>query len=160
MADLSHAPALAGVQRVTLPVSEMARSVHWYATRLGYRACAQLVDGGRPTAVRMRHPDGGPELALRLEPERAAAAAGFDSFVIGVPDRRAIELLAERLSALGERHGGVHLAASGWMLPLLHDPDGREVRFCTVTRAIPGPGSRRHRRIGARATEPGIALRG
>jgi len=40
--------------------------------------------------------------------------------------------LADRLTDLGEEHAGVHFATLGWILPMLHDPDGHEVRFYTV----------------------------
>jgi hypothetical protein len=49
-----------------------------------------------------------------------------------VPDKAALEDLAARLTALGEEHAGVHFASIGWILPLLHDPDGHEVRFYTI----------------------------
>ncbi|PRX48238.1 hypothetical protein B0I33_10452 [Prauserella shujinwangii] len=49
-----------------------------------------------------------------------------------MPDRAALEALAARLTELGEDHAGVHFATIGWILPLLHDPDGHEVRFYTV----------------------------
>jgi catechol-2,3-dioxygenase len=81
--------------------------------------------------VALRHPRGGPRLALRLDPGRARAAAGFDYFSIGVPDREAMDELATRLTALGEQHAGVHGASIGWILPYLHDPDGHEIRFYT-----------------------------
>jgi hypothetical protein len=80
----------------------------------------------------MEHPNGGPSFALRLDPERAQASAGFDYFSIGVPDKTSIESLAARLTDLGESHAGVHFATIGWILPMLHDPDGHEVRFYTV----------------------------
>lgn len=127
--DVDATAALAGVHRLTFPVSDVARSVWWYRTRLGYRTLAEPVDAGELPAARMRHPGGGPELALRLAPIRAAMAAGFDSFAFGVPDKRAIDALAQHLTGLGEAHGGVHLTPSGWVLPLVHDPDGRELRF-------------------------------
>jgi hypothetical protein len=79
----------------------------------------------------LSHPNGGPPLALRLDPERARAAAGFDYFAIGVPDKDAIDRLAARLTGFGEQHAGVHWATIGWILPELHDPDGHEVRFYT-----------------------------
>ncbi|MFI9259749.1 hypothetical protein ACIGT4_18890 [Streptomyces sioyaensis] len=41
--------------------------------------------------VGLSHPAGGPDLALRLAPDRAEAAAGFDYFAIAVPDSVAIE---------------------------------------------------------------------
>ena len=50
----------------------------------------------------LSHPGGGPNLALRLDPERARAAAGFDYFAIGVPDKAAIDQLARKLDALGQ----------------------------------------------------------
>jgi len=81
--------------------------------------------------VVMHHPNGGPPFALRLDPAHAEAAAGFDYFAIGVPSREAIQDLADRLTALGEQHAGVHFATIGWILPELHDPDGHEVRFYT-----------------------------
>src|SRR5262249_55215735 len=65
------------------------------------------------------------------DPACARAAAGFDYFSIGVPDKDTIDQLADRLTALGEEHAGVHWASIGWILPLLHDPDGHEVRFYT-----------------------------
>jgi hypothetical protein len=67
-----------------------------------------------------------------LDPERAARACGFDYFSIGVPDKGALEQLAERLTGLGEQHAGVHFATIGWILPATHDPDGHEVRFYTT----------------------------
>lgn len=139
MTEFPAAPALAGVHRLTIPVSDMAASVAWYRTRLGYRSMVELVDGGELTAVRMRHPAGGPELALRVDPERAAMAAGFDSFVFGVPGKQAIDEFARHLTDLGEDHGGVHLAPGGWVLPLLHDPDGRELRFTATEPAAQRP---------------------
>ncbi|MGH3251493.1 MAG: hypothetical protein ACRDOI_35520 [Trebonia sp.] len=50
-------------------------------------------------------------LGLRLNPERARAAAGFDYFAIGVPERQAIDHFAARLTALDEQHAGGHRAS-------------------------------------------------
>ena len=126
-------PELDGIHHVKLPVRELARSREWYESRLGYRTAIEFIEQGELKGLSMRHPNGGPELALRLDPDRAVAAAGFDYFAIGVPSKEAIEDLAARLSALGESHAGVHFATIGWILPDLHDPDGHEVRFYTTT---------------------------
>lgn len=125
------APALDGVHHLKLPVRDLARSRDWYASRLGYRVQVEFVEDGTLMGLALEHPNGGPSLALRLDPARAEAAAGFDYFSIGVADKPAIEALAARLTDLGEEHAGVHFATIGWILPLLHDPDGHEVRFYT-----------------------------
>jgi catechol 2,3-dioxygenase-like lactoylglutathione lyase family enzyme len=126
------APRLDGIHHVKLPVRDLARSRAWYESRLGYRSAIEFVEQGELMGIVMRHPDGGPDFGLRLDPARAEAAAGFDYFSIGVPSREAIEDLAARLTSLGEAHAGVHYATIGWILPELHDPDGHEVRFYTT----------------------------
>jgi hypothetical protein len=88
----------------------------------------------------MTHPNGGPDFAIRLDPERASAAAGFDYFAIGVPGHNAIELLADRFSKLGDAHEGVHRTPVGWVLLGVRDPDGHEVRFYTVPLELPPDG--------------------
>jgi hypothetical protein len=92
----------------------------------------EFVENGRLMGLSMRHPNGGPVLALRLNPRLAALAAGFDYFSFAVPDKATIEALAERLTELGESHEGVHFATIGWILPGAKDPDGHEVRFYTT----------------------------
>ncbi len=87
--------------------------------------------------VGLVHPSGGPGIALRLDPQKAEAAAGFDYFSIGVPSETALRALASRLDTLGERHGGVLRGSHGWLLPYLHDPDGHEIRFYTSEEHTP-----------------------
>lgn len=128
----SDAPELDGVHHLKLPVSDLGRSRAWYESRLGYQVATEFTEDGALMGLALVHPRGGPMLALRLDPDLAARAAGFDYFSIGVPAKAAIEALARRLTALGERHAGVHFATAGWILPGTHDPDGHEVRFYTT----------------------------
>lgn len=131
-AAMATTPRLAGVHHLKLPVSDLERSRRWYESRLGYRVAIEFVEDGVLMGVALAHPNGGPPIAIRLDPQRAAVAAGFDYFAIGVPDKPTLDELAARLTELGDPHGGVHEASAGWILPFLHDPDGHEVRFYTV----------------------------
>jgi catechol 2,3-dioxygenase-like lactoylglutathione lyase family enzyme len=128
----SEAPVLAGVHHLKLPVSDLNASLAWYQSRLGYRTQIEFTEDGRLMGVAMTHPAGGPDLALRLAPGGARAAAGFDYFAIGVPHRDALERLAGHLDGLGQQHAGVHRASFGWILPEVLDPDGHALRFYTV----------------------------
>jgi catechol 2,3-dioxygenase-like lactoylglutathione lyase family enzyme len=128
----SDAPELDGVHHLKLPVSDLNRSRAWYESRLGYQAGTEFTENGTLMGIVLVHPNGGPALGLRLDPGRAARAAGFDYFSIGVPTKAALEALARRLTALGEAHAGVHFATVGWILPDTHDPDGHEIRFYTT----------------------------
>jgi catechol 2,3-dioxygenase-like lactoylglutathione lyase family enzyme len=94
-------PVLAGVHHLKLPVTDLARSATWYETRIGYRVAGEFVEQGTLMGYLMVHPAGGPDLALRLNPDRARAVAGFDFFAIGAPDRAALDALAARLTCLG-----------------------------------------------------------
>ena len=125
-------PLLDGIHHIKIPVTDLARCRDWYTSRLGYQVDLVFVEDGREMGVAMSHPNGGPTLALRLNPQRSAGIGDFDFFAIGVPDKAALEALAERLTDFGEHHAGVHDATIGWILPLLHDPDGHEVRFYTT----------------------------
>ena len=134
---------LTGIHHLKLPVRDLKRSVAWYERTVGYRRAIEFVEAGQLMSIGMRHPNGGPDLAVRLDPARAEAIAGFDLFSIGVADKATLDALAARLDALGERHAGVHFASIGWILPELHDPDGHEIRFCTMQHhtEFPEPGA-------------------
>src|SRR5690242_5887450 len=120
------APRLDGIHHIKIPVTDLERSRSWYESRLGYQPTVEFVEQGTLMGISMRHPNGGPTLALRLNPERSDGIGDFDFFAIGVPDRVEIEALAQRLTDLGETHAGVHFATIGWILPMVHDPDGHE----------------------------------
>ena len=135
---MADAPVLDGIHHLKLPVSDLDRSLAWYQERLGYEVMHEFVEDGALMGISMNHPNGGPDLAIRLDPARARVAAGFDYFAIGVPGQAAIERLADRFSELGDAHAGVQRTPVGWVLPGVHDPDGHEVRFYTVPLELPG----------------------
>ena len=134
---MTDAPVLDGIHHLKLPVTDLDQSLAWYQGHLGYVTMTEFVEDGVRMGVAMRHPNGGPDLALRLDPDRARAAAGFDYFAIGVPGHDPIEKLAAHFSELGVGHAGVHRTPVGWVLLGVHDPDGHEVRFYTVPMELP-----------------------
>jgi catechol 2,3-dioxygenase-like lactoylglutathione lyase family enzyme len=138
---MTQTPLLDGIHHLKLPVADIQRSLAWYGSRLGYEPMMEFVEEGILMGVAMAHPNGGPSLAIRLDPQRAAAAAGFDYFAIGVPGKDAIDALAAHLTSIGEDHGGVHRTHVGWILPGIHDPDGHDIRFYTVPLELPTDGS-------------------
>lgn len=137
---MPDAPLLDGVHHLKLPVSDLERSLSWYQERLGYEVVHEFVEDGVLMGISLTHPNGGPDFAIRHDPERARAAAGFDYFAIGVPGQEAIARLAERFSDLGDRHDGVHRTPVGWVLLGVEDPDGHAIRFYTVPLELPPEG--------------------
>src|SRR3954468_12608785 len=159
MADTgSEAVPLAGGHHLKLPVRDLQKSAAWYERTLGYVPMVEFVEQGRLMGLALSHPNGGPQLALRLDPQRAEAVAGFDYFSIGVPTRAAIDALAAHLDRLDETHAGVHETAVGWILPHLHDPDGHEVRFYTIERPPDAPASDQRIRIHDAGPKAGVEL--
>src|SRR3954454_3972066 len=67
----TDAVRLAGVHHLKLPVRDIARSEAWYGRTLGYRRSLEFRDDEKLMGILMIHPEGGPPLALRLDPDRA-----------------------------------------------------------------------------------------
>src|SRR6266705_4060322 len=98
--------AINGFPHVKLPVADLARSRDWYARVLGLHTHIEFVEGGVLMGVAMRDPDGSIDLALRHDPVRAAAMAGFDPLALRVPTLAALDAWQQRLEDLGEPCGG------------------------------------------------------
>jgi catechol 2,3-dioxygenase-like lactoylglutathione lyase family enzyme len=128
----TRVPQFDGVHHLKLPVSDLDRSREWYQSRLGYAVAMEFREDGKVMGLALNHAGGGPSLALRLDPGKAAASSGFDFFSIGVPTKAAMEALSTRLTQLGDEHAGVRVASLGWILAGLLDPDGHEIRFYTT----------------------------
>ena len=118
-----------GFHHAKLPVSDVGRSVGWYERVLGLRIQLAFVQEGVRKGVAMTDPDETLSLALRHDPERAAALAGFDPIALLVPTDDALRAWQQRLDDLGEAHGGIITGHAGSVLVGLHDPDGIEIRL-------------------------------
>ena len=78
----------------------------------------------------LRDPSGTVQLALRHDPSRAAAMAGFDPIALAVPTRAGVQQWRQQFDDLGQPHGGIVSGhGGGAVLVGLHDPDGIEIRL-------------------------------
>lgn len=122
--------ALSGFHHVKIPVTDVAASRHWYERTLGLRVVIEFVEEGELMGVAMADRSEAVQIALRREPERSAAWAGFDPVALLVPARSDIDTWRRRLDELGVAHGGVVVGhGGGSVLVGLHDPDGIELRL-------------------------------
>lgn len=118
-------PAVVDVHHVKLPVSDLARSREWYERVLGFAVTIEFEEDGVVRGLALRR--GPAQIALRHDPARAAALAGFDALALRVPTAADV---AEWGETLDEPHGGiVNGHTGGSVLVGLHDPDGIEIRL-------------------------------
>jgi catechol 2,3-dioxygenase-like lactoylglutathione lyase family enzyme len=120
-----------GTHHVKVPVSDLARSADWYERVLGVRRHLEFRDDDGEVRGITYEPLGTFMLALREDPERARALAGFDPFAALVETHDDLVQLAARLDELGVDHSPVITATLGWLLAV-PDPDGIQIRFYTA----------------------------
>jgi catechol 2,3-dioxygenase-like lactoylglutathione lyase family enzyme len=120
---------ISGIHHIKLPVSDVARSRAWYERVLGFETSIEFVEDGAVAGVAIKRDGCQPEIALRHDPERARALAGFDAVALLVPTRDDVQRWSTRLDDLGEQHDLVQGHHGGTVLVGLHDPDGIEIRL-------------------------------
>ena len=123
--------ALSGFHHVKLPVTDVVRSRDWYERVLGLHTHLEFVEDGTLMGIALRDANDTVDLAIRHDPGRAAAMAGFDPIALCVPTRGDLDAWKQRLDDLGEPHGGIVAGHAGQVIVGLHDPDGMEVRLYT-----------------------------
>jgi catechol 2,3-dioxygenase-like lactoylglutathione lyase family enzyme len=121
---------VSGVHHVKLPVSDVARSVEWYGRAFGFARVWELREDGELRGAALRHPESGLQLALRRDPERAAALAGFDTLCLAVGTRSDLDAVLDRLDEWGVDHGSPFAGRGGDAVDV-PDPDGHLVRLHT-----------------------------
>jgi catechol 2,3-dioxygenase-like lactoylglutathione lyase family enzyme len=123
-------PDLSGFHHVKLPVADLDRSRRWYTSVLGLSVDVEFTEDGVVRGLALSDPGSTFGLALRHDPARATAVAGFDLVALAVPTRDGVEAWRRRLDELGQPHGGVVTGhRGGSVLVGLHDPDGIEIRL-------------------------------
>jgi catechol 2,3-dioxygenase-like lactoylglutathione lyase family enzyme len=123
--------AVSGLHHLKLPVSDVARSVEWYSRSFGFIRAWELREDGELWGAALRHPDSGLQLALRRDPERAAALAGFDTLSLAVGTRSDLDAVLDRLDERGVAHGSPSPGRGGDAVDV-PDPDGHLVRLHTL----------------------------
>ena len=123
-------PELSGFHHVKIPVADLARSRSWYSAVLDLHVTIEFTEDGVVRGLALADAAGSVSLALRHDPVRAAALAGFDLLAIRVPTRDGVREWVARLDSLGLSHGGIVTGhRGGSVLVGLHDPDGIEIRL-------------------------------
>jgi catechol 2,3-dioxygenase-like lactoylglutathione lyase family enzyme len=127
---------MTGVHHVRLPVSDLARSRAFWEDLFGYEWDFDFPGDDGPAASALRHPDGGPNVVLWLDAERAKASSGFVWFGIGLPSADEITALRDELDARAIPHGGIQGAFVDVKLPFVEDPDGHLISFYVKPSAL------------------------
>jgi catechol 2,3-dioxygenase-like lactoylglutathione lyase family enzyme len=119
-----------GLHHAKIPVSDLARSRGWFESLLGLQIEIEFRDDDGTIRGVAYRPVSGFRIALREDPARATALAGWDPLALAVPTRRDLDTIAAELDARGIHHGPVIQATLGWLLTV-EGPDGVQLRFYT-----------------------------
>jgi catechol 2,3-dioxygenase-like lactoylglutathione lyase family enzyme len=122
---------LSGLHHVKLPVTDVDRSREWYSRAFDFTCEVEFREEDRLRGVGLRHPGSELRLALREDPVRAAALAGFDTVCFAVGTRGDLDELLARLDSRGVGHG-VPFPDRGGDSVDVPDPDGHLVRVHTL----------------------------
>ncbi|HEY3751103.1 MAG TPA: VOC family protein [Pseudonocardiaceae bacterium] len=123
-------PTLAGIHHVKIPVTDLDRSIAWYARVFGFQVTMRFPDGdGVVRGVAGSVPGlGDTELTLRINRQAAEGCRGFDPVSFAVDDRPDVEAWAAHLDRLDIPHSPVIEASVGWLL-VFDDPDGLQLHL-------------------------------
>jgi catechol 2,3-dioxygenase-like lactoylglutathione lyase family enzyme len=99
-------PSICGVHHVKIPVTNLTSSRAFYEQLFDLDVLMEFPDSdGVPRGVAYR-PLGGVSLALREDPDRAAALAGYDVIAFAVVDVVAVDAWVSYLDSRGIRNSG------------------------------------------------------
>lgn len=124
--------AVTGLHHAKLPVTDVAASRDWYCRAFGFACEVEFrEDGDVLRGVGLRHPASGLRLALREDPDRAEALAGFDAVCLAVGTRADLDELLARLELHGIGHTDPVAGHRGDAADV-PDPDGHIIRIHTL----------------------------
>ena len=125
--------AVAGFHHVKIPVTDVQRSTDWYGQLFGFVQEIEFAEDGVLAGVALRHPETALRLALRRDPQRSRAMAGFDLAALAVSTLAGLQTMAARAASLGAGHGPITKGHPGWACDI-PDPDDILVRLYTHER--------------------------
>lgn len=125
--------SVVGFHHVKIPVSDVPRSRDWYGQVFGFIQEIEFVEDGVLVGVALIHPETALRLALRGDPQRSRAMAGFDLVAVAVSTLADLQTMAARAASLGVGHGPITQGHHGWACDI-PDPDGILVRLYTHER--------------------------
>ncbi|MEU2610471.1 VOC family protein [Micromonospora sp. NPDC007271] len=123
---------ITGLHHLKLPVTDVVTSRTWYARAFGFQTAVEFTEDGVLRGVGLHHPASRLGLALREDPARARALAGFDTVCFAVGTRADLDRVLQRLNALGIAHTAPVAGHRGEAADI-PDPDGHVVRLHTLT---------------------------
>ena len=111
-----------GIHHVKVPVTNLATSRQFYEALFGLAMLREFPDGDGVVRGVAYQPVGGVSLALREDPERAIALAGYDLLAFAVERAAGIDAWVARLDSLGIEHSEPVPGAVGTVVGF-DDPD-------------------------------------
>jgi catechol 2,3-dioxygenase-like lactoylglutathione lyase family enzyme len=111
-----------GIHHVKVPVTVLATSREFYEGLLGFAVLREFPDADGVVRGVAYQPVGGVSLALREDPERAVAMAGYDLIAFAVEPAAGIDTWVAHLDSLGIEHSDPVPGAMGTVVGL-DDPD-------------------------------------
>lgn len=119
------------VHHVKIPVTDLRRSVAWYARLLDLVPYREFVEHGALRGAALRSPEASFSIALRDRQFCASQPdlAGFDVVALQMASRETLSDLAARCDRLGIAHSPVQDRGPHEAVVDVPDPDGTVLRF-------------------------------
>jgi catechol 2,3-dioxygenase-like lactoylglutathione lyase family enzyme len=126
------------VLHVKLPVTDLQRSLDWYASLMDLHFTHEFIEDDEVRGVALRSAEGGFSFALRLREHCSAQPDlnGFDVVALHMADRDALVRMHERCARLGVACSPVQDRGEHEAVVDVPDPDGTVLRFYWVDESV------------------------